>query len=224
MFSEPHSQTDSGLAPLPEQPGGSGASRSDTRRARQWASAVQIEVALGRAIWAQRGCAVGQALHWVQGNELLAVVDTGDGQVVYRAKLRREKMDQAHMVLRPRSATYTPAGFVRKGVLDVLWQFGYYAPDAIEQLPPRIFQETLVIRHQPNLTPDLLTLRHAAVLDALGHKPQTPTQLAELLGMPVAQLAKAITPLYVARSVTTRSGNVLTRTVARVRRLVRKRS
>jgi hypothetical protein len=220
MFSEPHSSFGSGLVPLNQAPSTFTPPVADTRRLHAWASASEIEVALGRAIWAERGCAVGQALHWMGGHELLAVVDTRHGDLSYRSKLRRETLSHAHVVVRPASASFSPQGFVRKKVHDVLWQYGYYAPDAVEQLPARMFTELLVVKPHNVVTPGLLTLRHAAILDALAAKPQTIANLSRLLDMPVAQLTKALAPLYLARCISTRSPSGLARSLAHVGRFI----
>jgi hypothetical protein len=220
MFSEPHSHLDSGAIPLNQTPSSFGALRVDTRRLRQWASTVEIEMSLGRAVWAERGCPVGYVLHWMGGNQLLAVVDTGHGHVAYRTKLRREELGHAHVVARPSGAAFTPEGFVHKSVHDILWQYGYYAPDAIEQLPARIYTDALVVRPKSRVTQGLLTLRHAAILDALANEPQTITELSELLSMPVAQLAKALAPLYLARCISTRHSSPIKRSINVIRHFI----
>jgi hypothetical protein len=220
MFSEPHSPSDSGAVPLNQAPSGFAALRVDTRRLHSWASTADIEMTLGRAIWAERGCPIGYVLHWMGGHQLLAVVDTGSGQVAYRPKLRREEMAHAHVVARPQGAAFTPEGFVHKSVHDILWQYGYYAPDAVEQLPARLYTDMLVVKPKSNVTQGALTLRHAAILDALASKPQTITQLSELLNMPVAQLAKSLAPLYLARCISTRHSSPIQRSIANIKHLI----
>jgi hypothetical protein len=192
----------------------------DVLRRREWGGEVEIETALGRAIWAERGRAKGQVLHWTCGRQLLAVVDTGSGEAAYRPKVLREEIERAHIVARPGGASFIPEDFRRSTVYDLLWQFGHHAHDALEQLPTRLYEQELVLGKRGQVSRELMTLQHAAIIDALEREPLKLAQLSELLGAPKSQLARAIAPLYLARRVSTRPPSVLSRSVARVRRLL----
>jgi hypothetical protein len=192
----------------------------DVLRRREWGGEVEIETALGRAIWAERGRAKGQVLHWTCGRQLLAVVDTGSGEAAYRPKVRREEVERAHIVVRPEGASFIPEDFRRSTVYDLLWQFGHHAQDALEHLPTRLYEQELVLGKSGQVSRELMTLQHAAIIDALEREPLKLAQLSELLGAPKSQLARAIAPLYLARSISTRPPGVLKRSVMRVRHLL----
>lgn len=217
MFLQSYSQTDSDQVLDDHGTSTLDVAYATTRRRNPWASEMDIETALGRAIWSDRGCSAGQALHWMHGNTLMAVVDTGVGVASYRTHLRCDDITKGCMVARPSSATFSPNGFVRKSVFDLLWHYGYYAVDAVDQLPVRVFYDKLSVSPRATASPSLLTLRHAAVLDALAHEPQSMAQLSALLDLPMAKLAKTLTPLYLARCISTRRSNLLTHAIARVR-------
>jgi hypothetical protein len=220
MFSDAPNTSSPEASPRTSAPVPMGGVVGDVLPRREWGGEVEIETALGRAIWAERGRAKGQVLHWTCGRQLLAVVDTGTGEAAYRPKVRREEVERAHIVVRPEGASYIPENFRRSSVYDLLWQFGHHAQDALEHLPTRLYEQELVLRESRRVSRELMTLQHAAIIDALGREPLKLAQLSELLGTPKSQLARAIAPLYLARSLSTRPPSVLSRSMMRVRRLL----
>ena len=186
-------------------------------RRQTFATELQIEVALGRAIWAERGRSAERALHWTSGQHLLAVVNMETGQTHYRSKIRLEDVERGHMVTRPNTGVHLPEGFRRRSVYELLWQYGQHAPDALDHLPTRLFEQTLFLTPRAGVAAERMNMQQVVILDALRHQPQKFTDLAVLLDCPKTQLVQALAPLYLSRTISTRAPGLLRAAVTHLR-------
>lgn len=148
------------------------------------------------------------AYHVLHHGKLLAVVDLMHFQIGLLPGVDPQLVDAAIWEKRPTLAAAVPQHFLHTDVAKVRWMYAQYSQRDL--LPGRYRHKQIYYRQPPQVVLAWLTDPQLRLLHELGARPATATQLIERLGMRPEQLAKDLTCLYFAASITTTASKATT--------------
>jgi hypothetical protein len=171
------------------------------RRVESTANEIQIDVALGQAVWALRGTVRAPVLHWMTNNKLLAVAETSTLSFGIRNDISTAELDTMHVIERPESAGDIPLVF-RHSTLDwVLWRFARYADNSFAQLPKRFESSSITLLRQPPVPQVWVSATQREILRRLSNGPALLDELKSQLKLSHDTLLRELVGLYFTRSI-----------------------
>ena len=152
--------------------------------------------------------------HLLHLGQLVAVVDLAHFQIGLLADVDTQIVEAAIWEKRPTLAAAIPQHFLHTDVAKVRWIYAQYSQRDL--LPGRYRHKQIHYRQPPQVVLAWLTDPQLRLLHELGARPATATQLVERLGMRPEQLAKDLTCLYFAASITTTASKATTANIGKL--------
>jgi hypothetical protein len=158
---------------------------------------------IGALAWEQRSRWPTHSLHAVEAGQLIAVVDPQTWTLFLLEGCSVERMGQANLVPRPRSAGFSAQGFHAVKLEAALWEYAKRCPEESlkEMLPTVYLHERLTHRRTPHLKEHALGDHCVAILRALDVGSRTAQELQDALRITQPALLRALTCLAVVRAI-----------------------
>lgn len=171
---------------------------SNTERA---VNEIQVDTALGQAVWGMRGQVRSPVLHWVANGRLLAVAETSTQRFGIRKDISLRELDTMHAIERLPSAGDIPSEF-RHSTLDwVLWRFARYADSSFVELPDRFKSSPINILRQPPVPDAWVSATQRVILERLSNGPTLFDELEAQLKLNAEALMRELVGLYFTRCI-----------------------
>ena len=171
-----------------------------------WAKLAQFVI--GKQLTRREPELQATAYHVLHLGKLLAVVDLMHFQIGLLPDVDPQMVEAAIWEKRPTLAAAIPQHFLHTDVTKVRWMYAQYSQRDL--LPERFRHKPIYYRQPPHVVSSWLTDTQLQLLRELGSSPATATQLVQRLGMRPEQLAKDLTSLYFAASITTTASKATT--------------
>jgi hypothetical protein len=149
---------------------------------------LEQDTSVGSGVW-----------HVTDGATVLAVVDLR-GDVALAPQAGARDLGEAVWIERPRAALDFPAGYERRSLSLLMWDYALRTRRDV--LPPRYRQGMLFFRRPPRLPHRLLQDGHLLLLRELAHAPTSFEQLGQRTGLSADLLARDLGALYLVGAVT----------------------
>jgi hypothetical protein len=162
---------------------------------------IQIDTALGQAVWAMRGQVRSPVLHWVANGRLLAVAETSTQRFGIRKDISMQELDTMHAIERLPAAGDIPLEF-RHSTLDwVLWRYARYANTSYAELPERFLSNNISLLRQPPVPDVWISVAQRIILQRLATGPTLFVELEVQLKINSDALMRELVGLYLTRSI-----------------------
>jgi DprA winged helix domain len=162
---------------------------------------IQVDTALGQAVWSMRGQVRSPVLHWVAHGRLIAVAETSTQRFGIRKDISMRELDTMHAIERLPSAGDIPLEF-RHSTLDwVLWRYARYADSSFAELPERFMSNAITVLRQPPVPDVWISAAQRAILLRLTNGPVLFDELVAHLKLNTDTLMRELVGLYFTRSI-----------------------
>lgn len=158
------------------------------------------ELALAADVLAHEGALHAGFCHLVSEGRLLAVLDPR-GHVGIAPGTSAQDIARASWTRSPPDARHVPDGFDRVSLTLLMWR--YTARSRRDLLPVRYRNRLIYFRRPPRVANDLVKDTHVTIMRELLQAPASFAQLRHQTGLSDSQLARGLSELYFAGSITT---------------------